>query len=91
MSALDGIAVIGAYPLVDRRCTHHRCTEKNVYRMVGHCTNCGAKPLLVLISARHEVPTESACPKCGCYAVRCDRLATDDEVAITRRTAHEPG
>lgn len=77
----EAIRAAGAgYPLVDARCRHHRCTEKNVYRMVGHCTNCGAKPLLVLISAGHSVPTGEACPKCGCYDVRCDRLATDDEL-----------
>lgn len=69
-----------SYPLVDRRCTHLHCDEKNAYRMVGHCTNCGARPLLVLLSARHEVSHSGACPKCGNYTVHCDRLAEDDEL-----------
>lgn len=68
------------YPLVDRRCTHFRCAEPDVYRMVGHCTNCGTGPLLVLLSAGHDVSHEGQCPKCGCRKVHCDRLAADDEL-----------
>lgn len=68
------------YPLVDARCRHHNCDEKNVYRMVGHCTNCGNGSLLLLISAGHRAPTAERCPKCGCYDVRADRLASDNEL-----------
>jgi hypothetical protein len=68
-----------AYPLVDARCTHLRCPDENVYRMVGRCSNCGSGPFLVLVTARHEKPSGATCPKCGCYTVRCDRLAEDDE------------
>lgn len=74
-----------AYPLVDRRCGHPRCGEKNVYRMVGHCTNCGNGPLLVLLSARHEVSHTGTCPKCGNYTVHCDRLAEDGELPEAAR------
>lgn len=68
------------YPLVDRRCTHLRCDQPNAYRMVGHCTNCGYAPLLVLLSARHEVRHDGVCPKCGNRSVHCDRLAKDGEL-----------
>ena len=68
------------YPLVDRRCNHPRCSEPDVYRMVGHCTNCQTGPLLILVSARHERPLTARCPKCGCYKVRTDRMAEDDEL-----------
>ena len=68
------------YPLVDRRCSHPRCTEKDAYRMVGHCTNCGHGPLLLLISAGHGKPSATRCPRCACYDVQCDRAATDDEL-----------
>jgi hypothetical protein len=68
------------YPLVDARCTHFRCCEPNVYRMVGHCTNCQHGPLLILVSAGHERPYGAKCPKCGCRKVRSERLAQDDEL-----------
>jgi hypothetical protein len=76
-----------AYPLVDARCTHLRCSEPDVYRMVGHCANCHTGPLLVLVSARHERPHGSLCPKCGCRNVRCDRLAEDDEIPASDTAA----
>jgi hypothetical protein len=77
-----GMSTERAYPLVDARCGHPRCDEKNVYRMVGYCSNCGNRPLLVLISAGHKAPYGERCPKCGNYDVRCDRLAEDDELPL---------
>lgn len=74
------LAAARPYPLVDARCTHFRCNETNVYRMVGRCTNCQHGPLLILITAGHDRPTEATCPKCRCREVSCDRLAEDDEI-----------
>lgn len=68
------------YPLIDGRCTHLRCSEPDVYRMVGHCGNCGSGPYLILLTAGHEKSNEEQCPKCGCRKVRCERLAADDEL-----------
>lgn len=54
------------------------------YRMVGHCTNCGQKDVLMLF--RSGDPTHNLeCPTCGArggygYGVHADRLATPDEI-----------
>lgn len=69
--------------LVDSRCGHPRCDETSVYRMRGHCTNCGNGALLGLFTARHEVGQgvlgRAECPTCGNRTCRWDRLATPDE------------
>lgn len=67
---------------VDNRCGVPTCSG-DIYRMVGHCTNCGVKPVLILYTKGHEAlgPTSKPCPTCGNhYAVRPDRLATEDEI-----------
>jgi len=69
------------YPLIDTRCTHRDHGDNpNVYRCVGSCSNCRSGPYLLLVTAGHRKPTGQECPKCGCYDVRADRLAEDDEL-----------
>jgi DNA-directed RNA polymerase subunit RPC12/RpoP len=68
-----------SYNFVDRRCGHPRCDEPGVYRMVGACYNCGAKPLLGLFTAGHEA-TGGECPACGCRRLHWDRLATPAKI-----------
>ena len=63
---------------IDGRCSDPHCSG-DMYRMVGHCTNCGTKGILVLHTKGHEA-RDKDCPVCGCTrAMRSDRLATDDE------------
>jgi hypothetical protein len=67
---------------VDKRCTHHTCQDKDIYRMVGRCVNCGQTDLLILNTSGHEA-TKADCPRCGCdRSVTQDRLATDDEIPV---------
>jgi hypothetical protein len=57
-----------------------------MYRMIGHCRNCGTKDVLVLHSKGHEARDKS-CPICGCdRAVSSDRIATDDEFPAAEAT-----
>lgn len=71
---------------VDNRCTMPSCAHgKTIYRMVGHCTNCGAQDVLVLLSGGHSVGSwQPECPVCGCEGynggIHLDRLATEDEI-----------
>lgn len=65
---------------VDARCKHPTCAGKDSYRMVGGCYNCGASPILALITAGHEKPISKDCPVCGCPRMHFDRLATPDEI-----------
>lgn len=67
---------------IDARCGCSRCVDRteNVYRMVGHCTNCGAKDILILYRAGDRA-ARLDCPVCGNYrSVSADRLATADEI-----------
>ena len=63
-------------------CMCTKCTSRtgNIYRMVGHCWNCGAKDILMLYrSGDKAAPLD--CPVCGnCKSVHASRLATDDEI-----------
>jgi DNA-directed RNA polymerase subunit RPC12/RpoP len=63
---------------VDARCTDKSCSP-NIYRMVGKCYNCGAEPVLVMFTERHE-KSEVPCPTCGTRRVNVSRLATPDEI-----------
>lgn len=70
---------------IDARCTMRQCEhKKDIYRMVGHCSNCGTDNILILVSAGHEAPRSMSspenCPICGCAKVGADRIATDDEI-----------
>ena len=65
----------------DARCRDHRCDEKNIYRMVGNCSNCRAQDVLVLLTSGHEAGTVE-CPICKTRNVRPTRLATEDEVPV---------
>jgi hypothetical protein len=71
----------GAVLLVDRRCGHPSCRDakRGVYRMIGGCYNCGAKPLIGLFTVTHEAGGGD-CPACGCARLHWDRLATPDEI-----------
>ena len=63
---------------IDGRCDEPHCS-KDMYRMVGHCRNCGTGDILLLFTRGHET-RPLTCPGCGSYReVRSDRLATDDE------------
>jgi hypothetical protein len=63
---------------IDARCDDLNCSP-DIYRMIGHCTNCGTKDILVLHTRGHKA-RDKDCPVCGCHGVvRSDRLATDDE------------
>lgn len=73
-------------------CTCSKCEyrTKGIYRMVGYCTNCGAKPILMLFRAGDKA-TDLNCPTCGCWhTVRSQRLATEDEIPATALDA-SPG
>ncbi len=65
---------------VDARCTHYRCEPGDIYRMVGTCMNCGAKPVLILYAVGHEAG-DVECPVCrNRRSVKPSRLATEDEI-----------
>lgn len=67
---------------VDGRCGCSQCEERtgNIYRMVGHCTNCGTEPVLMLFRAG-DPKCDLDCPECGVWkAIHPDRKATDDEI-----------
>ncbi len=65
---------------VDGRCTHDAaCRNKDAYRMVGSCSNCGAGDFLVMFTEGHAVRPVK-CPICNCTSVRTSRLATADEI-----------
>jgi hypothetical protein len=95
------VAALGAAPwqptpllaTIDGRCHCGRCKGRteDIYRMVGHCHNCGAKPFLLLFRAGDPArPLD--CPTCGkWYGVHTDRLATPDEIpAAALPAAPEP-
>jgi len=66
--------------IVDRRCS--RCQgggRTDIYRMIGHCSNCRSEPILGLFSVTHEA-SGGDCPVCGCSRLHWDRLATADEI-----------
>lgn len=63
----------------DARCKHPSCTEKNIYRMVGACSNCGGGDILILYTSGHTAHSVD-CPLCGNNTVSGRRLATDDEI-----------
>lgn len=70
---------------IDARCHDPNCSP-DMYRMIGHCRNCGIKGILVLHTRRHEA-RDKDCPICGCVrAVSSDRLATDDEFPAAEAT-----
>jgi len=63
-------------------CTCNRCEQygkREIYRMVGACSNCQAEPVLMLFRAGERVEALE-CPVCRVRAVRAKRLATDDEI-----------
>lgn len=65
---------------IDCRCGHSTCRDKNIYRMVGACSNCGTKNVLMLFTATHDSYMPQCCPVCGCAKVHAQRLATADEI-----------
>ena len=68
------------YDIIDQRCNHrHHDGDTRVYRMSGHCTNCGTRPLVGLFTAGHEsTGYHGPCPACGCRSVQWDKLADLD-------------
>lgn len=68
--------------IADDRCQHGDCVDKGAYRMVGHCLNCGAEPVLMLFTAGHDARL-LPCPTCGCRRVAPERLAAGDEIPVT--------
>lgn len=67
---------------VDGRCFCQHCTDRteNIYRMVGACYNCGAKPILMLFRLGDKSASLD-CPRCGnWHSVHPLRLATDEEI-----------
>ncbi len=68
--------------VVDGRCGCNGCVERteNIYRMVGVCLNCGAKPILMLFRVGDPAASQD-CPICGkWHGVQSQRLATADEI-----------
>ena len=65
----------------DARCQDPRCNDKNIYRMVGACSNCRTNNILILYTARHEA-YQTDCPICGNKTVRPQRLAAEDEIPV---------
>jgi hypothetical protein len=66
---------------IDDRCDLGSCPSKDIYRMVGGCSNCRASDILILQTTGHSAFTFE-CPVCGCREVRPSRLATPDEVPV---------
>lgn len=66
---------------VSALCMCVRCTSRTgeIYRMVGACSNCGTKDILILFRAGDQT-REVECPVCKVRQVRSIRLATDDEI-----------
>lgn len=62
----------------DARCTMSFCQGIAIYRMIGKCANCGADPILVLLTSRHKA-IKVECPTCKNETVDPTRLARDDE------------
>ena len=68
-------------------CKCSRCEisgRDGIYRMVGHCTNCGQRDVLMLFR-QGDKATGLDCPTCGMrgfswQGVLPDRLATEDEI-----------
>lgn len=74
---------------IDARCGCPRCEARtgDVYRMVGHCANCGADGILILYRKGDQAARQD-CPICGCtWSVVADRLATADEIPETALSA----
>lgn len=67
---------------VDARCPHRLCEAKNIYRMVGSCSNCGTSDVLMLFTASHDSNSPEVCPTCECRTLRAKRLATDEEIPV---------
>jgi hypothetical protein len=65
----------------DARCNHRGCPEKDIYRMVGTCGNCGTEGVLMLFTEGHET-YQQQCPTCGCRSVSALRLATEEEIPV---------
>lgn len=66
---------------IDLRCRHRTCADKDAYRMIGGCYNCGTTPILGLFTVGHQTSGISGdCPVCGCTDLHWERLATEDEV-----------
>lgn len=67
---------------IDARCMCQKCKErtKDIYRMIGSCSNCGSKDILILYRAGDRACNRD-CPVCGCWStVSAGRLATADEI-----------
>jgi hypothetical protein len=71
---------------VSGKCMCSKCEARTTrqYRMVGHCTNCGAKDVLMLFRSGDKAHNLD-CPVCGNWGtggggVHPDRLATPDEI-----------
>lgn len=55
-----------------------------IYRMVGSCSNCGTKNILILYSVGQKID-DIDCPVCGCYhtIIRLSqRKATESEIPV---------
>lgn len=77
---------------IDCRCGCDRCVGRteNIYRMVGTCLNCGAKPILMLFRAGDPAVSQD-CPVCGSWhRVEAHRLATVDEIPQASDTGETP-
>ena len=67
---------------IDARCMCQKCEKrsKDIYRMIGSCSNCGSKNLLILFRAGDRACSQD-CPVCRCWGtVGPYRLATADEI-----------
>jgi ssDNA-binding Zn-finger/Zn-ribbon topoisomerase 1 len=76
---------------VDGRCFCQRCEAStgDIYRMIGVCYNCGAKPILMLFHAGDHAAALD-CPVCGNRnTVHALRLATPDEIPAVGGPPHQ--
>ena len=68
---------------ISKRCICAKCEASGrdgMYRMVGHCTNCGQGDILILYREGDKA-AKADCPVCGnWWSVTPDRLATPDEI-----------
>ena len=67
---------------VDGRCGCKNCEARtmDIYRMIGACYNCGAKPILMLFRSGDPTAAQD-CPLCGkWHGVHSQRRATDAEI-----------
>jgi hypothetical protein len=61
------------------------------YRMEGHCTNCGTRPLHGIFVKGTLATDQGECPACGCCALHWVRLAAEQMLINLDEPRDAPG